>query len=209
MLGTRHHAVLLTPRNPPRRVRGDPRRVRPERPRLHDGVARLEVEIAHRRERPTHAGRECLRRRDHPRGVCGIEIVHEPECGRRRQLGEPAKLLPRSALQVRADEESPLGLSAQRACERSDRITRPAEQNEPAHARRERRGDLGALVRKDPAARTQRRKHEPRPRHAGGGSLHNVSPLTNHDQPNAHSASDSSQNTGFHVASTVCCQNAW
>jgi hypothetical protein len=35
-------------------------------------------------------------------------------------------------------------------------------------------------------------------------SFSSVSPLTNHEKPNAHSAMDSSQNTGFSVASTVC-----
>ncbi len=52
------------------------------------------------------------------------------------------------------------------------------------------------------------RLHEPAhiridPRRYAPASLHNVSPLTNQESPKAHSANDSSQNTGLMAAMAV------
>ena len=40
-------------------------------------------------------------------------------------------------------------------------------------------------------------------------SRHSVSPLTNQDQPKAHNANDSSQNTGLMAATALCWKNPW
>src|SRR2546426_4406939 len=103
MLGAGHHAVLLTPLDPRRRVCANDMRIGAERTRLHDGVARLEVEIAHGRKHPGETDRACLGTGDLPTRVRRIEIVEISERGGRRQLGETSYLLARAALEIRAE----------------------------------------------------------------------------------------------------------
>ena len=109
VLRTRHDAVLLTPLDPRRRVRAYDARVGAERARLHDRVARLDIEIAHGRENPRQANGPRFGPRDRPGGVRRIEIVEIAERRGRRQLGKPTDLLPRPALEVGAEQQRSSG----------------------------------------------------------------------------------------------------
>ena len=145
VLGARHGAVLLTALDPRRRVPSNGRRIRTKGPRLNDGIAWLDVEVAHRRKHPVDSHRACFCRGDRPTRVSRSDVVDVAERPRRRQLGQAAHLLPRPALEVGGEQQWATCCSAQRAGECRDRSASPAEQNEPADARGERLANLGTF----------------------------------------------------------------
>ena len=100
-----------------------------------------------------------------------LDVPQVPERGGRGQLRKAADLLRRSALQVSADEQRTSGRTAQLGRERGDRLAVAAEQDEAAHAGRERRVDLGVLVREAAVRgpRAQRGEDQPRERRAHAG----------------------------------------
>src|SRR5712691_3027204 len=108
-------------------------RVGAERARLHDRIARLDVEIAHRCEDPRQTDRACFGRGDLATCVRRIEIVEVTERGGRRQLREPSDLLPRPALEIRAEQERPSRSVTERAGESGDSGAGAAKENEPAY----------------------------------------------------------------------------
>src|SRR6266566_1769097 len=169
MLGTRKHTVLLTAADPRRRLRADELRIGAERPGLHDRILRLDVQIAHGRERPGETDGARLGAGDLPARIRDIEIIEVAEGGGGRQLGEALHLLPGPALEVRAEQQRPAGDVAQRTGERGDRVARAAEENESAGAGRERRVNGGTIGSERTTSPAQRRTHETRARLDHGG----------------------------------------
>src|SRR5204863_6096536 len=171
VLGAALNAMLLEGAEPHGRVLADPHGVGAEGARLDDGVLRLEIEVAHRPERPVDPDRTSLGRGDHATGARGIEIVEPAQRRGGRQLGEPPYLLCGTPLEIGADEERAPGLLLELAREGRHRFARPPEHDESAHACGERRVDLGPLVVETLAPPAQRGKHEARERQ-GTGSGH-------------------------------------
>ena len=169
MLRTPLHAVLLEAADPHGGVLAHPHGVDAEGARLNDRVPGLEVQVAYGGEGPVDADRARLGPGDDPGGGGRLEIVEPAERGGRRQLGEPLDLLRRPALEVRADQQGVAGLLAQRRGKGRYRVARASEDDEPAHACRQRRVDLGALVGEALPSPAERGEHEARERrgHAG------------------------------------------
>src|SRR6267143_539948 len=169
VLGTREHAVLLAAADPRRRVRADDLRIGAERPGLHDRILRLDVQIADGRERPGETDSARFGARDLPARIRRIEIVEVAEGGGGRQLGEALHLLPRPALEVRAEQQRPAGDVAQRTRERGDRVARAAEENESADAGREGGVNGGTIGPERTTSPAQRRTDETRAPFDHGG----------------------------------------
>src|SRR6266568_4393901 len=173
MLGARERAMLLATANPGGRICRHALRINAERARLHDRILGLYVEIADRCEYPVEPDRTRLGSTDLPAGVRRIEIVEIAERGGRRELGETLHLLPRPALEVRADQEWTARKLAQRARERGHGGARAAKENESAHSCSERLLNLGSFGPERSSPPAQRRTDEARTgeNHAGGVCL--------------------------------------
>ena len=78
------------------------------------------------------------------RATAGIAQRGERE--RRRELGEPFHLLTRAALEIRGEEQRPLGAAQEIGGEPAHALDVAAEDDEPAHAEIQRVGDGAGLV---------------------------------------------------------------
>ena len=169
VLGAGEDAVLLAPAHPNGGVLAHGLRIGAKRAGPHDRVLRLEIEVAHGRERPVDSHGPGFLRRDDGGRVGGVEVAERAEGRGRRHLGQALDLLGGPALQVRADEQRPARLFPHSAGQLHDRVPRTAEDDEPADPHGQRGVDGGALVREAAAPPAQRRKNQPRERrgHAG------------------------------------------
>src|SRR2546425_12680366 len=169
MLGAGLYPMLLAAQDPRGRMLPDLRGIGAERARLDDGIAGLEVEIAHRRERPGDPDSAGLRGGDDAAGAGGCDVREEAEGRGRRELGQTFDLLAGPALQVSADEQPPARLLAEVVRQRADGLHRAPEENEPADTGSKRGVDLGALVVEAAAPPSQGREHQASERrgHAG------------------------------------------
>src|SRR2546422_782996 len=124
MLGAGLYPMLLAAQDPRGRMLPDLRGIGAERARLDDGIAGLEVEIAHRRERPGDPDSAGLRGGDDAAGAGGCDVREEAEGRGRRELGQTFDLLAGPALQVSADEQPPARLLAEVVRQRADGLHR-------------------------------------------------------------------------------------
>src|SRR5574341_2155258 len=113
-----------------------------ERARLDDWVAGLDVEIADRRKDPIQPDRSRFSPGDGSGPLCRVQIVEVPQGAWGRKLREAANLLPCPALEIRAEQQRPAGLGAQRGGEGGDRSTRTTKKDEAAHTGGQRCRDL-------------------------------------------------------------------
>src|SRR2546427_12545835 len=107
MLGAGLYPMLLAAQDPRGRMLPDLRGIGAERARLDDGIAGLEVEIAHRRERPGDPDSAGLRGGDDAAGAGGGDVREEAEGRGRRELGQTVDLRAGPAVPVRADAPPP------------------------------------------------------------------------------------------------------
>ncbi len=171
-------AGALAALDPVAHQRGDAVGIVAERAGLDDRILRQHVEVGHRREDPVDPDRPRLLGGHRPGPPGDVGIVQRGERERRRKLGEPLDLLPRAALEVRRDQQRPLGAAQQVRREAADALGIAAEGDEAADAQVERVGDgtgflgegavrRGAQRRQDQPAELERVGHQ---RVTGSGS---------------------------------------
>ena len=113
MLRRRQSAVFFHATHKRRRQRAHALRIFAERANIDDGIGRIAVDVAYRRENPGHARRSRLQRRDLAHRVCvfcAARRRHGHRLRKRRAFLQPHR---RPALEIRPDQQrNPRPLSA-------------------------------------------------------------------------------------------------